>query len=185
MQYQEEFGTDALRMGLISGTANGKDFNFPRDKVISFRNFANKVWNIGRFLSIVLEKEGYKKYDDLLSYSKDMESKLKQEDKDLVKKFDQLTKDVNTCLGKYRFSDAAEVIYHFMWDDLASNYLENNKNRVDKDVTLSVFRHVYFNSLKLLHPFMPFITEAIWQELKNQRKYPEQLLISSSWPENM
>ena len=184
-EYQEEFGTDALRMGLISGTANGKDFNFPRDKVISFRNFANKVWNIGRFLSIVLEKEGYKKYDDLLSYSKDMESKLKQEDKDLVKKFDQLTKDVNTCLGKYRFSDAAEVIYHFMWDDLASNYLENNKNRVDKDVTLSVFRHVYFNSLKLLHPFMPFITEAIWQELKNQRKYPEQLLISSSWPENM
>jgi len=184
-EYQEEFGTDALRMGLVSGTANGKDFNFPRDKVISFRNFANKVWNIGRFLSIVLEKEGYKKYDDLLPYSEERVSKLKQEDKDFVKKFHQLINDVNTYLEKYRFADAADSIYHFMWDELASKYLENTKDRVDKEVTLSVFRYVYFNSLKLLHPFMPFVTEAIWQELKDLRKYPDQLLITSSWPTSL
>ncbi|KKR13415.1 MAG: Valine-tRNA ligase, partial [Candidatus Woesebacteria bacterium GW2011_GWA1_39_21b] len=86
---------------------------------------------------------------------------------------------------KYRFADAADSIYHFMWDELASKYLENTKDRVDKEVTLSVFRYVYFNSLKLLHPFMPFVTEAIWQELKDLRKYPDQLLITSSWPTSL
>ncbi|KKQ53413.1 MAG: valyl-tRNA synthetase, valyl-tRNA synthetase [Microgenomates group bacterium GW2011_GWC1_38_12] len=184
-EYQEEFGTDALRMGLISGTANGKDFNFPRDKVISFRNFANKVWNIGRFMMYELEKHGYKNFDDLTSYSKDMKPKLKKEDIAVVDKFHKLILDVDRNLDKYRFADAADSIYHFMWDELASKYLENTKDRVDKEVTLSVFRYVYFNSLKLLHPFMPFVTEAIWQELKDLRKYPDQLLITSSWPTSL
>ena len=184
-EYQEEFGTDALRMGLISGTANGKDFNFPRDKVISFRNFANKVWNIGRFMMYELEKHGYKNFDDLTSYSKDMKPKLKKEDIAVVDKFHKLILDVDRNLDKYRFADAADSIYHFMWDELASKYLENTKDRVDKEVTLSVFRYVYFNGLKLLHPFMPFVTEAIWQELKDLRKYPDQLLITSSWPTSL
>ncbi|OGM63266.1 valine--tRNA ligase [Candidatus Woesebacteria bacterium RIFCSPLOWO2_01_FULL_39_14] len=184
-EYQEEFGTDALRMGLVSGTANGKDFNFPRDKVISFRNFANKVWNIGRFMMYELEKHGYKNFDDLTSYSKDMKPKLKKEDIAVVDKFHKLILDVDRNLDKYRFADAADSIYHFMWDELASKYLENTKDRVDKEVTLSVFRYVYFNSLKLLHPFMPFVTEAIWQELKDLRKYPDQLLITSSWPTSL
>ncbi len=181
-EYQEEFGTDALRMGLISGTANGKDFNFPRDKVVAYRNFTNKIWNLARFLMMTFEKEGYKKYDDIPSYSKDLKPKLKTEDKEIVNKFDNLVKEVNGCLDKYRFSDAADRIYRFLWEDFASSYLEKTKNREDKDISHSVFRHVYINSLRLLHPFMPFVTEAIWQEIKNVRKHPDEMLIEASWP---
>ncbi|OGM25034.1 valine--tRNA ligase [Candidatus Woesebacteria bacterium RIFCSPHIGHO2_01_FULL_39_32] len=177
-EYQAEFGTDALRMGLISGTANGKDFNFPADKVIAFRNFANKIWNMARFMLIMFDK--YK--EDVPFYSAELENKLKKEDKDVLKELENTIKKVNTSLEKYRFTDAAESIYHFMWDKLASEYLEETKDREDKEVSLSVLRYVYFNSLKLLHPFMPFITEVIWQELKDLRKYPNQLLITSSWP---
>src|SRR3990167_2997811 len=74
-EYQQEFGTDALRMGLISGTANGKDFNFPRDKVLSYRNFSNKIWNIARFIQIMFE--GYN--SPIPHYSKAINNKLKRE----------------------------------------------------------------------------------------------------------
>ena len=107
-----------------------------------------------------------------------MESKLKQEDKDLVKKFDQLTKDVNTCLGKYRFSDAAEVIYHFMWDELGNGYLENVKKRKEMRGGMVVFREVFLVGIKLLHPFMPYVTEAIWQNIPKTEKAT---LIASKW----
>ena len=183
-EYQEEFGTDALRMGLISGTANGKDFNFPRDKVIAYRNFANKIWNMARFLVFMLENEGYKKYEDLPKYSNKIISKLGNEDKKIVEKFHELTNTVNRSLEKYRFSEAAEGIYHFMWNDLASEYLEKIKVIRDKEISLGMFRYVYLNSLKLLHPFMPFVTETIWGELKSIRENPNQMLISASWPES-
>jgi valyl-tRNA synthetase len=87
---------------------------------------------------------------------------------------------VNKNLEKYRFSDAGEDIYHFMWHELADKYIENVKDREDKDVALSVFRHVYLACLKLLHPFMPFVTEVIWEEMP--RKHDGDL-ISSKWPE--
>lgn len=180
-EYLKEYGADALRMGLVSGTATGKDFNFPRDKILAYRNFANKIWNMARFMKFILENEGYNKYDNLPSYSSKMDSKLKKEDKDIINKFHKLVSDVDASLGKYRFSYAAESIYHFMWDDLASAYLEGIKSREDKDVALSVFRYTFLNSLKLLHPFMPFVTEAIWQELESLRKYKDPLIVSQ-WP---
>ncbi|OGM20761.1 valine--tRNA ligase [Candidatus Woesebacteria bacterium RIFCSPHIGHO2_01_FULL_38_9] len=184
-EYQEEFGTDALRMGLISGTANGHDFNFPRDKAIAYRNFANKIWNIARFINLMFEK--YSEETGInVPFLPDKKNKtqklLKKEDKQILDDLNETTKKVDNSLEKYRFADAAEAIYHFMWDRLASDYLEKTKNREDKEISLSVLRHVYFNSLKLLHPFMPFITEVIWQELKDLRKRPDQLLISTPWP---
>jgi len=181
-EYQEEYGTDALRMGLVSGTANGKDFNFPRDKVIAYRNFTNKIWNIGRFIMSISEANGYKKYADLPS-PEDIKEKLNKEDKDISQKFNQLIKSVDANLEKYRFADAADGIYHFLWDDFASDYLEKTKSRNDKKTSMSVLRHIYINSLKLLHPFMPFVTEAIWGEIKTIRKNPDDLLIASKWPE--
>ena len=179
-EYVDEFGVDALRMGLISGTANGKDFNFPRDKVIAYRNFANKIWNMARFMLFMFDKNNIKKYDDLEPYSRKL--KLATEDKKIVDGFNQLAKAVDKNLERYRFADAAEAIYHFMWDELASSYIERIKDRKDITTALSVYRHIFFNCLKLLHPFMPFITEAIWQEIKDFRKYPKIPLITSSWP---
>jgi valyl-tRNA synthetase len=180
-EYQEEFGTDALRMGLISGTANGKDFNFPRDKVIAYRNFANKIWNMARFMQIMFVKTE----KEISFYSENLKNKLNKDDENILKDLDSTIQMVNHSLAKYRFADAAEAIYHFMWNRLASDYLEKTKDRDDKEISLSVLRHVYLSCLKLLHPFMPFITEVIWQELKDLRKYPDQLLISSSWPKTV
>jgi valyl-tRNA synthetase len=177
-EYQTKFGTDALRMGLVSGTANGKDFNFPGDKVLAYRNFANKIWNIARFMQIMFEK-----YDSPVPYYSDKLTKsLKPDDKFILKALATTIKKVNSSLEKYRFADAADTIYHYMWDNIASSYIEKTKDREDKNISLSVLRHVYLNSLKLLHPFMPFITESIWGEIKDLRADPKQLLISASWP---
>ena len=158
-EYLDQFGADVLRMGLISGTANGKDFNFPRDKVIAYRNFGTKIWNIGRFI--------------LLSADGPTTQKGKK-DKELSKKLVAVIKSVDTNLEKFRFAQAAEVIYHFVWHELADKYLEDYKKGL---VTYQSLKETYLASLKLLHPFMPFITEEIWG-LFNQSTP----LIVSPWP---
>ena len=205
-EYFAKYGVDALRMGLISGTANGKDFAFPQDKVIAYRNFANKIWNMARFFLMEVEKYKESTHKDLeflvdedtgqfiKSYtphkakdigstvaanSKDKASQLTESDKKILGDLSTLIKSVDDNLAKYRFADAAEGIYHFMWDELASNYLEELKTRQDKEVALSVFRHVFMTCLKLLHPFMPFITEEIWSHLPKKSDKP---LVTSTWP---
>jgi len=181
-EYLEEFGVDALRMGLIAGSVTGKDFAFPRDKVIGYRNFTNKIWNMARFILGRLDSYGYKKYEDLISYPEIDKKKLKKEDKEIVEKLDATIKSVDISLEKFRFADAGDIIYHFMWDDLASNYLELAKNRMDsgeEDIPLSVLRYIYINCLKLLHPFMPFVTEEIWGKIP--RKFDDPLIVSR-WP---
>jgi len=85
---------------------------------------------------------------------------------------------VNTNLEKYRFADAADQVYHFMWDELAANYIEYVKNAENKQNALLILVFVYSNCLKILHPFMPFITEAIWDVFNEE----ETLLALSSWP---
>jgi valyl-tRNA synthetase len=175
IEYIDEYGADALRMGLISGTANGKDFAFPKDKVIAYRNFANKLWNMARFMLLMMEDKQVPFYD---GGSKG----LQKEDKDILKKLKETIKSVDDSLEKYRFSEAAEVAYHFMWDDLASNYIEHVKGREDKEFALSIFRYVFVQGLRLLHPFVPFVTEAIWQNLPKDKGEPE-ILLNSVWPE--
>jgi valyl-tRNA synthetase len=173
-EYQKEFGTDALRMGLISGTATGKDFNFPKDKVLAYRNFANKLWNIGRFIMMQYEENFIVNYDV---------QSTNKEDKALIKKLDSLINKTTENLEKYRFAQAAEAIYHFVWDDFASNYIENSKKRSDKENTLRTSYLVLRTSLKLLHPFMPFVTEAIWQEMNKELKIENKPLLIQEWPE--
>ena len=209
-EYLDQFGVDALRMGLVSGTANGKDFNFPRDKVVAYRNFANKVWNVARFILGSLEEREIKKYQDLPSFSKKLKG-LTKEDKAIVRKLEQIIKKIDTNLEGFRFAQAGETIYQFVWHDLADQYLELSKPRLqhptpgvgsgngglpdpvrlksesdrgvgvmdDKVVVLSVLRHILITSLKLLHPFMPFVTEEIWQKIPREDNEP---LIVSRWP---
>ncbi|MFC1700249.1 valine--tRNA ligase [Patescibacteria group bacterium] len=175
-EYIEEYGADALRMGLISGTANGKDFAFPKDKVISYRNFANKLWNMARFMLLMMEERKVPFYDGKSSKG------LQKEDKEILRKLKETIKSVNDSLEKYRFSEAAETAYHFMWDELASSYIEHVKDRDDKELALSIFRYVFVEGLKTLHPFMPFVTEAIWQNIPKDNEEPE-ILLNSAWPE--
>lgn len=160
-EYVEQYGVDALRMGLIAGTANGKDFNFPRDRVIAYKHFGNKIWNMGRFILMMREQWG----KDVPSFEALNTKKLSKEDKAVLKELNALIKKVDSELNKFRFADAAEAIYQFMWHTIADVYIEQVKEREDKDVALSVLQHVYMTNLKLLHPFMPFITEAIYQQM--------------------
>lgn len=182
--FQKEFGTDALRMGLISGTAGGKDFNFPKDKVLAYRNFANKLWNIARFILMNYEQISLKD-QTIKSTNKD--------DKAIVKKLDSLIKKTTSNLEKYRFAQAAEDIYHFLWDDFAATYIEASKNKMtdaehkaiqskESEETLATLLYVFMTSLKLLHPFMPFVTEAIWQEMNKITKQSSTPLIIEKWP---
>lgn len=176
-EYMEQYGVDALRMGLISGTANGKDFSFPKDKVIAYRKFGNKLWNMARFF--LLEKEKISNQFAVISLQEIEKEKLTKRDKEIVEKLNETIKNVDELLAKFRFSEAADVIYHYMWDEVASSYIEHVKDREDKETALSVLRYVLLNGLKLLHPFMPFVTEAIWQEINSDAK----MLIVSKWPE--
>lgn len=173
-EYMEKYGVDALRMGLISGTANGKDFSFPKDKVMAYRNFANKLWNMARFYHMMTEKVEGK----IGWYTSGM-SGLTENDKEIVAKLNDTIKKTDELLAKFRFAEAAETIYHYMWDEVAAVYIESIKDRTDLDVALPVLRHVLLMGLKLLHPFMPFVTEAIWSEMPRKQ---DDMLIVSKWP---
>lgn len=183
MEVLGEYGADALRMALVFGAAPGSDIALGDDKIRAMRNFVTKIWNIGRFVLTELEKTGCKKYEDLPSYSKSLQGLTKQ-DKKIVNDLNQLIRKTTNLLEQYRFDLAAEGLYHFIWHRFADEYIEYSKERIQQGdiVILSVLRHVYLNCLKLLHPFMPFVTEEIWQ--KFPRKYEDTIIISK-WPESI
>jgi len=176
-EFLEQYGVDALRMGLIAGTANGKDFNFPKDRVIAYKHFGNKIWNMGRFILMMKEQWG----KDIPEFEKLNKKQFTKEDAEIVKGLNVLIKRVDKELEKFRFADAAEGIYQFMWHTVADKYIEQVKNREDKDIALSILLHVYITSLKLLHPFMPFVTEEIYQKMPN---HGESIMIEA-WPQNV
>jgi valyl-tRNA synthetase len=176
----DKYGADALRMALIFGVSPASDIVLTEEKIRAMRNFANKVWNIGRFISMNLEKNK-KKFTikdkspliiatwpqqlELANWENG-EKITKLEDKEIIEKLGKRIGTINKKLNTYRFDLAAEELYHFIWHDLADKYLENSKKRIDQkdDKVLLVLFHVYLNCLKLLHPFMPFLTENIWQK---------------------
>lgn len=172
--YIREYGVDALRIGLISGTANGKDFNFPKDRVIAYKHFGNKIWNMARFSLMMREQWG----KDVPVFDALDSAKLQAEDLSVLKELNGLINTVDESLEKFRFADAAEAIYQFMWHTVADKYIEQVKDREDKDIALAVLHHVYITGLKLLHPFMPFITEEIYQKMPGAK---DSLMIQS-WP---
>jgi len=190
--YIDEFGVDALRMGLISGTANGKDFAFPKDRVLAYRNFSNKLWNMTRFMMMMFEdyftnnsKEvpyyDGKKFTD--ENGAEIDLKLTAEDEVILEGLNSVVISVQENLEKFRFSDAADNIYQFTWKEVADRYIEQVKKREDKSVALSVLRYTLLTCLKLLHPFMPFVTEEIWSFIPRRSNTSEDgLLTIQSWP---
>jgi len=173
----EKYGADALRMALTIGVSPGSDVALSEDKIRAMRNFGNKIWNIGRFILINLEASKKK----VPFYNSKMDAKLTKEDKEILKDLNRLVKETTKLIEKYRFDLAAEGIYHFLWHRFADEYLEYSKVRIKEgdEIILAVLRHVYLNCLKLLHPFMPFVTEEIWQKFPKKTKDP---IIISIWP---
>jgi valyl-tRNA synthetase len=162
----EKYGADALRMSLMYGTSAGSKVILSDDKVRAMRNFSNKLWNIARFI-----KMNWKGVPD---------GKINEE---LSLKTSEITESVTKHLNAYNFHLASTELYEFIWHYLADKYIEENKDAILNGDTssLSNLRNSFITCLKLLHPFMPFVTEAIWQEL-GDIKGKEELLITSEWP---
>jgi valyl-tRNA synthetase len=170
-----KYGTDALRMSLIVGNTPGTDLAMSEDKVRGYRNFANKVWNITRF--VLEHTEGV-----------NVSAPLTSNDEVLKKEFEDLARDITKDLEAYRIYMAAEKLYHYMWHRLADEILEESKVIFAKsEDTVAVASRKAFlyqtllDCLKTLHPFMPFITEEIWQSLHTDAQSTFPLMVTS-WP---
>jgi valyl-tRNA synthetase len=163
----DQFGSDALRMGIIAGRAPAVNRGYDPRRVEEARNFANKLWNVARFVE---DKVG----DDFKL--KGNPKAANAADQWILYKLQRTVAELSTFLDNYRFSEAYDLLYHFVWDDVADWYLEVSKVSLNK----GVLAHVLESVLKLAHPFAPFVTETIWQTLKWEG---ESLLITSKWPE--
>jgi valyl-tRNA synthetase len=172
----DEFGADALRFTLVTGNTPGNDMRFTNERVESNRNFANKLWNATRFVLMNLE-------EDIAEEELSLED-LEEEDKWILSKLNMVSKEASENLDKYEIGMAAHKIYDFIWDEYCDWYIEMVKSRLygedkkSKETAEKVLLYVLKDILKLLHPFMPFITEEIWQHLPQNEKP----LILSDWP---
>ena len=172
----DKYGADALRLTLITGNAPGNDMRFYWERVESSRNFANKVWNASRFIMMNLEKAEVPEKMDLAD--------LTGADKWILSKVNTLAKDVTENMDKYELGIAVQKVYDFIWEEFCDWYIEMVKPRLysDTDSTkgaaLWTLKTVLGNALKLLHPYMPFITEEIYCTLHPE----EESIMISSWP---
>lgn len=168
-----KFGADAGRMALVIGNAPGTDSKISEDKIKGYKNFANKIWNITRF---ILESTKDSKYDSSFNnYS--------VEDKKLIVEQNNFIADITSDMEEYRFYMAGEKIYHYIWHTLADIILEESKkifstgNTEEKDSRKQFLLTTLRNMLIILHPFMPFVTEEIWQSIND-----DGILMIEKWP---
>ena len=173
----ERYGCDALRMNMITGNSPGNDMRFYVERCEAMRNFANKLWNASRYVLMNLKEDAKNALPafDLLTAA----------DKWVLSKLNNLIKEVTDNLDKYELGVAIQKVYDFLWDTYCDWYIELTKARLysddeaQKNTALQVLVYVLDQTLRLLHPFMPFITEEIWQSLP----YEEEALIIAKWPE--
>ncbi len=173
LEMAEKYGADALRFNLITGNSPGNDMRFYTEKCEAMRNFCNKIWNASRFVMMNLTVE-----ENVLP------ARLELEDKWILSKLNDTVKAVCENLDKYELGVAAAKIYDFIWDDFCDWYIELTKPRLQGEDTQAklgaqhVLLYVLTDILKLLHPFMPFITEEIWQALPHEGE----ALIAAEYP---
>ena len=179
LELVEEYGADSVRFALIYGNATGNDQALSYGKLQAARNFSNKLWNIGRFFDFHVNSGNF---DNTPFLNDEQRENLSKEDLEMINKVDDLIKKVNNSIDNFRFNDAASDLYEFTWHVLADKYLEGSKERLNNGdkITFAAFRHVWIMTLKLLHPFMPFITEELWSKIP--RLYEKDLIVSK-WPE--
>ena len=171
----DTYGADALRFSLATGNSPGNDMRYIPERVEASRNFANKIWNAARFILMNLESDA--------EIPLQMDT-LALEDKWILSKYNTLVADVTENLEKYELGLAVQKLYDFIWDVFCDWYIEickarlNGEDNTAKNTARSVLVYVFTNTLKLLHPFMPFITEEIWQSMP----HTGDALMISEWP---
>ena len=154
MDVIEEYGSDALRYFLATSSALGQDLRYEEEKVKSTWNFINKLWNASRFC--LMNIENLKEYDF---------NNLENKDKWILSKLNNVIKEVTKSMDKYEFNNVGTIIYSFVWDDFCDSYIEMSKFSLDKISTQSTLCYCISSILKLLHPFMPFVTDEIYNML--------------------
>ncbi len=169
LELADQYGADAVRFALIYGNATGNDQALSYTKLDSARKFANKLWNMARFIEMNREK---------VQEIATADEERTEIDIQWLEKTNQLSAEITRYLDSYQFNLAAERLYEFAWHEFADNYIEDVKNRITND-SYTVLVTIYVTILKLLHPFMPFITEEIYQKLP---EHTESLMIAK-WPE--
>lgn len=181
LKMTEEYGTDAVRFTLAAYAAQGRDIKFDEKRVEGYRHFLNKIWNVARFITLNTADEGL--IEDVSAAGN-----LSLADRWILSRLSSVCREVNVSLDEYRFNDAAGALYQFVWHELCDWYVEMIKpdlysdDMAKKRSAVSTLTHVYEVVLGLLHPFMPFITEEIWQQLSKKkdteslcvRKYPDE-----------
>ena len=164
MELVAEFGSDATRMGLISGRAPAQSQAFNRGSVIAARNFCNKLWNIARFVEAQIGDN---------HQIVDLEPQTPA-DHWIIRQLNDAANNIAVRIEQYRFSEASETVYHTIWDDVADWYIESSKTAINRPL----LSWVLATSLKIAHPFAPFVTETIWQTLN----YTDGILMREAWP---
>jgi valyl-tRNA synthetase len=172
----DQYGADALRMTLITGNAPGNDMRFYYERVEANRNFANKIWNASRFIMMNIEGKEVT----------DATNSLEPVDRWIISKLNSLVKEVTDNMESFELGIAVQKIYDFIWDEFCDWYIEmvkprlyNSDNKASQNAALWTLKTVLIDALKLLHPYMPFITEEIFCTLQSE----EESIMISKWPE--
>jgi len=165
----DKYGADAVRFGLIYQMMGGQDMKFDESHLLAGKKFANKLWNISRF--VITQNEISKQIKN---------SNLSKEDKEIYEKMEQVIESVTENVDNYNFGQALHIIYDFVWHDFADKYIEQSKTRKNEECK-NVLSSVLASVLKLLHPFMPFITEEIWSMIPADSS-GNKMLIIEKWP---
>jgi valyl-tRNA synthetase len=172
-----QYGADAMRFMISTGSTPGQDLRFRYEKVEQARNFANKIWNASRFA--LMNLEGFS-YEDI-----DLSKQLSTADRWILHRFNETARDITRLMESYEFGETGRLLYNFIWDDLCDWYIEFAKltlygNDADaKRSTQSVLAYVLDRTLRLLHPFMPYLSEEIWQHLPHE---PGETITLAAWP---
>ncbi len=185
----DQYGADALRLTLITGNAPGNDMRFYNERVEASRNFANKVWNASRFIMMNIEqteeKTGARNWE--VSYN-EIKEQLEPADKWILSRLNTLVRDVTDNMEQYELGIAVQKVYDFIWDEFCDWYIEMVKPRLyskeeaddrSKAAALWTLKNVLMDALKLLHPYMPFVTEEIFCTIQSE----EESIMISRWPE--
>ena len=154
MDVIDSYGADALRYYLTTSTAGGTDLRYDEEKVKSTWNFINKIWNASRF--VMMNLDGLDEKEELI---------LNKEDKWILTKYNETVKAVTKYMDKFEFQNVGTILYRFIWEDFCDKYIEMAKFHMSENTTKLVLRKVLVGILKMLHPFMPFVTEEIYQKV--------------------
>jgi len=172
-----KYGADATRFGISWQLMGGQDIKFVEDNIMMGKKFCNKIWNASRFVLLQISNSKVKMQNAKLQFKN---QKLTVADKKILKTLEKTIKSTDKDLETFQFGRAARNLYTFFWHDFCDVYIEKSKSQKDKENTQKILLYVLLNSLKLLHPFIPFLTEEIYQKLPIKNK--KECLMVEDWP---